>query len=322
VIDPAGLRRIAILRALQLGDLLCAVPAFRALRAWAPSAHTTLIGLPWASAFVQLFPAYLDTFIAFPGWPGLPEQPFRPATIPTFLAEVQAQRFDLALQLHGSGTLTNPLIALLGAAHTAGFAAPGAIVPDPDLFIPYPDDGHEITRLLTLTSRLGSPLSETSLEFPVSHDLGIEIERPFVCVHAGARDPARRWSPDGFAAVADRLAARGLTVVFSGAESDASAARAVQTSMRHPAINLCGQTDLRRLAALLRNACLLVTNDTGISHVAAALQTPSIVVFTCSDPRRWAPLDTGRHRSVLANSSADPVAEVLSHSDELLSVQV
>jgi ADP-heptose:LPS heptosyltransferase len=276
--------------------------------------------LPWASSFAQLFPAYLDAFIAFPGWPGLPEQPCHSAQIPTFLAEVQAQRFDLAVQLHGSGTLTNPLIALLGASRTAGFAAPGAIVPDPDLFIAYPEDGHEITRLLTLTRHFGSPVSETSLEFPVPCDVDLDIERPFVCIHAGARDPARRWSPAGFAAVADALAARGLTVVLTGAESEASAARAVETSMRYPAINVCGQTDLRELAALLNEATLLVTNDTGVSHIAAALETPSIVVFTCSDPRRWAPLDTGRHRPVLATSSADPIAEVLLHSDELLSV--
>ena len=60
-------RRIIILRALQLGDLLCAVPAFRAIRSAWPEAEIVLVGLPWARGFVERFALYLDGFREFPG---------------------------------------------------------------------------------------------------------------------------------------------------------------------------------------------------------------------------------------------------------------
>lgn len=118
--DP---QTIVVLRALQLGDLLCAVPAFRSLRTAFPKAHIALIGLPWAETFVGRFARYLDEFIEFPGYPGLPEQPVAVSAVPAFLLAMQRRRFDLALQMHGNGRHTNQLLALLDARTAAGFVA-------------------------------------------------------------------------------------------------------------------------------------------------------------------------------------------------------
>ncbi len=132
------IRRVAVLRALQLGDLLCAVPALRALRAALPGAEIVLVGLPWARGFVDAVRALPRRI---PRVPGLP----RPARagpeldrIPAFLAAMQAERFDLAIQLHGSGPFVNPLIVLFGARRSAGFFLPGDYCPDPETFLPWP----------------------------------------------------------------------------------------------------------------------------------------------------------------------------------------
>src|SRR5512133_1588541 len=161
-------QNIIILRALQLGDLLCSVPSFRSLRAAYPEARITLLGLPWAETFVTRFSRYLDDFIALPGWPGLPESEPQIAEIPAFLESVQSKQFDLALQMQGSGTITNPLVALFGARQSDGFYLPGQYRPDVKLFSAYPEGEHEIRIFLRLLASLGIPNQGEQLEFPVT----------------------------------------------------------------------------------------------------------------------------------------------------------
>ena len=316
-------RRIAILRALMLGDLLCAVPALRAFRAALPDAEIVLVGLRWARGFAERFDRYVDGFLELPGFPGLPETEPRVRELPAFLARAQELRFDLAVQLHGSGATTNPLAVLLGARRTAGFYVPGSFRPDEELFVPYPDEGHEIHRLLRLPEALGVPLRGDELELPLGPADREELARvapdldgtAYACVHPGARLTDRRWPPERFAAVADALAARGLRVVLTGTEGERALTGAVVTAATAPVLDLTGATSLGGLGALVAGARLLVSNDTGVAHVAAALRVPSVIVVTASDPARWAPLDRMLHRVVLRPDGPGPV---LAEADSLL----
>ncbi|HEY9620461.1 MAG TPA: glycosyltransferase family 9 protein [Crinalium sp.] len=302
-------QRIAIVRSLPgLGDFLCAVPAFRALRSALPDAHITLIGLPQASSWVHRFSHYLDEWLEFPGWVGIPEVPCLPQRSVTFLAHAQSLQFDLALQMHGNGSAINSFALLLGAAQTAGFFPAGHYCPHPDRFLPYPEDEPEIWRHLRLLEFLGIPAQGDQLEFPIWQSDWDELEAiaskrlltrgDYVCIHPGASTGDRRWSPQHFAAVADALAAEGLQIVLTGTEAEANITQAVAEAMQFPAVDLTGQTSLGAIAALLKRARLLICNDTGISHLAAALRVKSIVIFSNSDPQRWAPLDRQRHRAI------------------------
>jgi ADP-heptose:LPS heptosyltransferase len=136
---------IAVVRALRVGDLLCAVPMLRALRKQWPSAQIALIGLPWAKVLLHRFPRYLDAFLEFPGWPGIPERTFDGVAWTRFLGEARRGAFDTVIQAHGNGSHINDFVLATPARCHAGFHPRGERAPRSG-FMPYPDDRPEPAR--------------------------------------------------------------------------------------------------------------------------------------------------------------------------------
>lgn len=315
---PQNLHRVAVFRALMLGDLLCATPALRALRAGLPGAQISLVALPWARELAARLPS-VDGYVEFPGWPGLPEvAPPDAAGQRRFLAQMHARHDDLALQLHGSGAIVNPLVAAFGARHVGGFTSPGLAVPPADahLFAAWPTGGTEVERLLALTDHLGLPRQGLQLDFPLrdeDREAAVPLwrrigARPYVLLHAGAQLPSRRWPPERFAAVADALVREGLAVCLTGSAPEMGLAQAVAGAMRQPVLDFCGRTTLWTLGALVERAALVLCNDTGISHIAAALGTRSVVVSSGGDARRWQPAERRLHRVLWQDMDCRPCA--------------
>jgi ADP-heptose:LPS heptosyltransferase len=291
-----------------LGDLLCVVPALRALRTAWPAAELTYIGLPGTEWFAERFAVYIDRFEPLRAWSGLPETADDPLEQDAFARRMRARRFDVAFQLHGDGHVTNDLIASLGARRTAGLAQAGAPRPDDRTFPDVPD-ASEVERTLLPVRAAGVTTDDRRLAWP-EHPfdlrglLGLEQDT-YAVLHAGASLPSRRWDPAGFALVADALARLGLEIVLTGVAAEAAITRRVAQATTAPTVDLAGALDLGGAAALIRRARLLVTNDTGVSHLAAAVGTPSVVVFTVTDPMRWKP-EGPIHVAV----RADPALEV------------
>lgn len=159
-------QRIAVFRAMQLGDLLQAVPALRALRAGFPDAEITLIGLPWAKPFVQRFHHYVDRFVEFVGYPGIAEVEVVPERTSCFIEQQQAYSYDLVFQMHGSGRRSNRFVLALGSRMTVAYyddQRPEGLT----LGAPYPSDEPEVLRNLGLAKLLGCPNCDPRLEFPL-----------------------------------------------------------------------------------------------------------------------------------------------------------
>ena len=321
--DP---KQIIVFRALQLGDMLNVVPALWALRFAFRDSRITLVGLPWSIRFVERFHRYLDDFVLFPGYPGFPEQPPAISQFPSFLRWMQAMDIDLAIQMQGSGEISNPLISLWGARRYAGFYLPGQYCPDPNYFLEYPEREPEVWRHLRLVEFLGIPLQGEHLEFPLFendwkefHQIKQEcgLQREYVCIHPGARKQERRWPIGYFASVADGLAAYGFQIVLTGTQEEAELTAGVAQRMRARPVDLAGKTDLGVLAALIAKAHLVVSNDTGISHVATAVKTPSVILFSAADMDRWAPGNQQLHKVIWPAMDAT-AAEVLAQAEKHL----
>lgn len=311
-----SIKRIAVFRALNLGDLLCSIPAFRALRRAFPSAHITLIGLPSARPVVERFGHYVDELVLFPGDEAFPEQAARTAALPEFYASMRARRFDIAVQLHGSGLNSNPVVEKLGARWWAGFV-PHREQEEAGRLLAWPDTLPEIHRYLALLRFIGLRADDATLEFPLSptdqaeaaavvRDKRLNPART-IFVHPGARLLSRRWPVDRFIAVSAHLAAQGWHVAVTGSADEEDLVQRLVENVPG-AVDLSGTTSLGGLAALLTQGRLLICNDTGVSHIAAAVGVPSVVIASGSDVNRWAPLDTRKHHVLHAAMPCRPCA--------------
>lgn len=298
MIDKSCIRKIGVFRVLQLGDLMCSIPAIRALRKEFRDAEIFLIGLPNSKDFVHRFPNYFNGLIKFPGYPGLPEQPYDKVEIVNFIELMQKQKFDLILQMQGNGNIVNPLMELLGSHYTAGFYREKDYIPGGGLFIPYPG-GHEAERHLKLIEHLGIESRGAYLEFPLypkdyedftNSDIPVK-KGEYVCIHPGSRGAWRQWDTANFARIADYCYERGKEIVITGTKDELPLAEEVAMYMNHKPIIATGKTTLGALGVLVKEAFALVSNCTGISHIASALNTPGIIISMDGEPERWGPLN-------------------------------
>mgnify|MGYP001575776411 FL=1 len=124
---------------------------------------------------------------------------------------------------------------------------------------------------------------------------GLTTSDVLVAIHPSASCPSKRWLPERFAEVADRLIeqTRSRVVLVAGPE-DRSYAQAVEQAMRHPPVNFAGQLSLGELAALFTRCRVLISNDSGPVHIAAAVGSPVVAIFGRNQqglsPQRWGPL--------------------------------
>ncbi|MDP9401880.1 MAG: glycosyltransferase family 9 protein [Actinomycetota bacterium] len=301
--------RIAVLRANGLGDFVFSLPALTALRLTYPAAQITLLGVAHHAQLLHARPSPVDQVEVVPPYPGVsvPESHGQDeAEMASFMARMQAARFDLALQLHGGGANSNAFVQRLGALTTAGLRAPGA--PALDRWVRYEYFHPEVLRYLEVVGLVGAdtpPSLEPQLAV-VQRDrdeatgaLGAEASCLAV-LHPGASDPRRRWPAPQFSKVGDELARRGLDVAVVGDLAEKRLVDAVISGMTAPALGLAGSLSLGGLLGVLERADVVVGNDSGPLHLAAAVGTATVGIYWCGNMVNGGPLTVHRHRAAVS----------------------
>ncbi|MGC5030507.1 glycosyltransferase family 9 protein [Micromonospora sp. DT229] len=269
---------ILALRALGVGDLATAVPALRGLRAAYPDSELVLAAPAWLAPLVELVGG-VDRL--------LPTAGLRRLDRPGAAVEV-------AVNLHGRGPDSHRLLATVDPGRLFAFANPEAGQLDGP---GWDDDEHEVVRWCRLLAGYGIAADPTDLDLrrpPPSNLAGVTV------LHPGSKVPAKRWPPDRYSALARRLTEQGHRVVLTGsARERPTVARIAARAGLSPEAVLAGGTDLAGLAALVADARLVVSGDTGVAHLATGYRTPSVVLFGPVPPSRWGPPPERRRHRVL-----------------------
>jgi heptosyltransferase-2 len=314
-LQVTSVKRIIVKGTNWVGDAMMTLPALRELRRLFPEAHITLATRPWAKGLF-LGADFVDELQIHDG-----------RGIGSFFHQVRAWRkghFDLAILLTNS--FASALVAALAKIPVRiGYASDGrtSLLTHAIELPEWRSTRHEVFYYLRIVAELEwlSTKQQTFLDVQPNASLevsevrkdearyllkrqGIQGESRIIALCPGSiNSRAKRWPAEDFAALADRcIDTLGAQVLLIGSKEELEVSRQVANRMHNKPIVLTGQTDIAEAVAVLSVSDLLITNDTGPAHIAAALGRPTLVIFGPTNPLTTRPFS--------------PFAEIIRHPPE------
>jgi lipopolysaccharide heptosyltransferase II len=289
-----------------IGDVLMTTPALRALGEARRGRRITLLTSSAGAAVAPMLDVVDDTIVYDAPWLKASPERAEPDADLAMIGLLRARRFDAAViftvysQSPLPAALTCHLAGIpLRAAHCRekvyGLVTDRVPEPEPEQLV-----RHEVRRQLDLAAAVGAVGLDERLSLAVPQRARAEAarllahaavgEEGWIVVHPGATAPSRRYPPEGYAAAVRALVERGLTVVLTGAPEEVPLVVDIQARAGAPTVSLAGRLDLAQLAAVIERAPLLLSNNTGPAHVAAAVGTPVVDLYALTNPQHtpWA----------------------------------
>jgi lipopolysaccharide heptosyltransferase II len=307
VAAPA-VRRILVIKFLGMGSVLLATPLLRRLREAWPDARITFLTFEANAELVRRLACVDDVRV-------VPRTRLAAllASVPRLLLGLRAERYDLAIDLEFYSRLSNLVSWASGARRRLGFFVRarwrGSLLTDPGYFNPTLAYGRAVLALLKPLGiegadpgRLVAPdvgPEEAAAATARLVSLGVPATGTLVVVNVNASDlcDERRWPGERFARLVERFPVEIAAVdrfAFVGTASEAPVVRQVLARLGPDAASRCldlaGRTSLVELIVLLRRAALMVTNDSGPLHLAAALGVPTVSLYGPETPALYGPV--------------------------------
>jgi heptosyltransferase-1 len=297
-----AVKRLLIVKLSSIGDVVHALPVSAALGDAYPHLEISWIVEQMSAPMVQGNP-YLKEVIVLPQeWRKNRLSANSLRVFGKLRRELRAREFDVAIDLQGLSK--SAIVAWAsGAKYRYGYDWLRELAPWLEVHVPRrPQSVHVIDQFLDVARFLGAPVAEVKfpLQIPVDEadsartmlrEVGIVPEKPFLVVNPSSGGGGNKgWGANRFAALLDEAADDpGIPVVLVGGKGDLDVAGEIHRLAKNPPVSLVGRTNLKQLAALLRDCAAHLCGDTGSAHVAAALGTPVVSIFGRSNPARLAP---------------------------------
>lgn len=303
-LEADRIKRVVVRGTNWVGDAVMTIPALRELRRVLPHAHITLATRSWAEGlFAEA--DFIDDLLLYD------RRPRDPRAVVRQMRAWRARRFDLAV-LFQNAFEAALIAAVARVPYRLGYATDGrrALLTHPLALPAWRGERHEVFYYLNIIAELEQQLdgaSEVMQREPVfdlkvsaarqdeARELlasaGAQSDLPLVALCPGSTNSrAKRWPAGRFAALADKLIDESeANVALIGSPDEMDVSREVATLMRHQPIMLTGRTNLAQAVAVLSLTDVLITNDTGPAHIAAALNRPTLVIFGPTDPATTRP---------------------------------
>ena len=292
--NPLIIERILVIKPCCLGDLLMATPALRALKHHFPNAAVHVMTTEWCAPVLTGNPNVSATF-------RYPDR-MTAARYVVLARRLKERRYDIGISLDRS-PLVNGVLRLAGIPVRAGINSSGRGIGLTHRVTPVPEM-HESELYLAVVASLGAVERDSAPEFFPSEAARARIKNlvdsattPRVVIHpGGAVNPganmlSKRWPAIMYGALASSLIQKYHAAVFViGAESDREAVQTTVDFTDGPVTNLSRELSLDETGALCEHAALYIGNDSGMSHLAAAVGTPTVTIFGPTDPMLYRPL--------------------------------
>jgi len=298
-INRSEINRVLIRATNWVGDVVMTLPALEAVRECFPNSTLVVLARPWVIPLLENHPM-VDEIMPLKKGKGLFTHL---AEIGKTALQIRRRRFDLTILFQNA--FEAALIAYLGGIkYRVGydtdhrrFLLSHTIVKDDETI-----NDHQVEYYLQLLRAIGCDAGSKNpkLFVPGNHK---EKIRSFLSENGVAHDdfllglspgaifgPAKRWPPDRFAAIGDMAVEKwSAKVIIFGSKGEKDICAEVSDKMNHSSINLCGKTELGEAMALISRCDLFLSNDSGLMHVASALNVPMVAVFGSTDPAATGP---------------------------------